>query len=1069
MKKRLLASLLSLCLLLGLLPIATALAVDGDDTGTIISASTASELYAALGAINASENGMFTISLEDDIYTRDADEPANGELSVTENKTVTLLGNGHTLYVGDVGNNKFLIRVAGGTLNMGLPGGTDQLTILGDAQYGTLRAETLIDISAGEVNMYDGVHLSNRHTTGKPGGVVCVYGGTFNMYGGEMTNSCSMVLGLGGAVGVVDGTFNMYGGHIADNSVTAASDSTKWGGAIYMEPEPDATATPVVNIEGGVIENNHSNYGGAVCSVGGTFKMSGGTISGNTAEKSGGALYLKNTLVDISGGTIAGNSAKTEGGGIYINNSAAGSVIADITVSGNTAGAFGGGIALFYADGIMVRNCDIDENNGPYGGGIANYGSDNVKLASNTITENEATDGGGIYIQDGAGNVVTGGTISGNTATNGGGFELFESSAASDALLTGGVVISGNTASSYGGGVCFNNFGLKASGAVTVQDNTLSDGTAQNLYLMYDNSSGTPMYQLLTVTGPLTGSKIGVTMQVPPGTFTTGYNENNSGVMPSTYFTSDDPEYVVDYDAQLEAQLTKPVGTVALTAQDMTAYTGGDSLDGDSFPTVRFRVEATEELNLADISFELDGETYHLPDGTQNGDIVILPWMEESFVLQQSAALPEADEDTAAEHDAIAGIYEISVDVDAVSAHNQEGRYVKVAYQSGELIVRNVSQPNQVLNGTLDIAQPVVSDPSAVNTEDGIGIAVIEEGVHYFTNGKEELGVLGAGESQGAQISLLFDDILPGEQGEDTAQLLVERAEEAGYSLSNGNFQFKYLDLVNENDGNAWVSTEDGSKITIYWPCPDGISTSGYTFQVLHFKGLHREYRGDIAEQISNSSVERIGTRIVGNNIVFELEGNQAGGSFSPFALVWSKNSSGGGTIRYTITASAGEGGSISPSGTVRVARGSDRSFTISAEDGYEISDVFVDSESIGAVSSYTFENVRADHTIEAVFSESQPVVNPDDPDPEEPDTPDNPDIPVNPDDPDTPDNPDNPTEPDEPEVPDEPDTPDEPDEPKLPQTGQLWLPVWLLALAGAALVLTGIWSKTRYRGKHER
>ena len=87
---------------------------------------------------------------------------------------------------------------------------------------------------------------------------------------------------------------------------------------------------------------------------------------------------------------------------------------------------------------------------------------------------------------------------------------------------------------------------------------------------------------------------------------------------------------------------------------------------------------------------------------------------------------------------------------------------------------------------------------------------------------------------------------------------------------------------------------------------------------------------------------------------------------------------SGGGSsvTRYTITASAGEGGSISPSGSVRVTRGGDRTFTITAEEGYEISDVLVDGESVGAVRTYTFEDVRAGHTIEARFStleETQP------------------------------------------------------------------------------------------------
>ena len=117
----------------------------------------------------------------------------------------------------------------------------------------------------------------------------------------------------------------------------------------------------------------------------------------------------------------------------------------------------------------------------------------------------------------------------------------------------------------------------------------------------------------------------------------------------------------------------------------------------------------------------------------------------------------------------------------------------------------------------------------------------------------------------------------------------------------------------------------------------------------------------------------------------------------------------------------------------------------------------------------------------------------PDEPDvPDTPDKPDEPDIPDDPDIPDEPDVPDVPDTPDEPDIPDDPDTnipdeptpgdnvpgdpdtpdtpdePDQPDEPGLPQTGQQWLLAGLLAVAGAALVVTGLWYKTRYRGKHE-
>lgn len=71
----------------------------------------------------------------------------------------------------------------------------------------------------------------------------------------------------------------------------------------------------------------------------------------------------------------------------------------------------------------------------------------------------------------------------------------------------------------------------------------------------------------------------------------------------------------------------------------------------------------------------------------------------------------------------------------------------------------------------------------------------------------------------------------------------------------------------------------------------------------------------------------------------------------------------------YTITASAGTGGTITPSGEVTVSSGASQSFTIAADTGYKIADVLVDGASVGAVTSYTFTNIEADHTIAASFA----------------------------------------------------------------------------------------------------
>ena len=82
----------------------------------------------------------------------------------------------------------------------------------------------------------------------------------------------------------------------------------------------------------------------------------------------------------------------------------------------------------------------------------------------------------------------------------------------------------------------------------------------------------------------------------------------------------------------------------------------------------------------------------------------------------------------------------------------------------------------------------------------------------------------------------------------------------------------------------------------------------------------------------------------------------------------WRYNGSGHSYSYYTIKATAGAGGSISPSGNVSVREGRDQTFTITPDKGYAVSNVKIDGKSIGAVKSYTFENVSRTHTIEVIF-----------------------------------------------------------------------------------------------------
>src|SRR5262249_4667016 len=76
-----------------------------------------------------------------------------------------------------------------------------------------------------------------------------------------------------------------------------------------------------------------------------------------------------------------------------------------------------------------------------------------------------------------------------------------------------------------------------------------------------------------------------------------------------------------------------------------------------------------------------------------------------------------------------------------------------------------------------------------------------------------------------------------------------------------------------------------------------------------------------------------------------------------------------------TLTASAGTGCTIPPSGPTSMACGDSLAYTITANSGYTINDVKVDGVSVGAVASYTFTDVQATHTIDATFHQTVAVL----------------------------------------------------------------------------------------------
>ena len=74
-----------------------------------------------------------------------------------------------------------------------------------------------------------------------------------------------------------------------------------------------------------------------------------------------------------------------------------------------------------------------------------------------------------------------------------------------------------------------------------------------------------------------------------------------------------------------------------------------------------------------------------------------------------------------------------------------------------------------------------------------------------------------------------------------------------------------------------------------------------------------------------------------------------------------------------SVTATAGEGGTITPAGQTLVKKGTSKTFDIAPAQGYEIVNVNVDGADLGPISYYTFQRVGVDHTISATFQKAQP------------------------------------------------------------------------------------------------
>ncbi len=186
------------------------------------------------------------------------------------------------------------------------------------------------------------------------------------------------------------------------------------------------------------------------------------------------------------------------------------------------------------------------------------------------------------------------------------------------------------------------------------------------------------------------------------------------------------------------------------------------------------------------------------------------------------------------------------------------------------------------VRGVTDEAQYATVTDGTTAPEAGKPAVAADSDTTYTINGSN---VQVADESG---VALLYDSIIDA-NGEDRTSLLEDKAGDAlagmGQTPGEGNrfaYSFQYLDLVDTNNGNAWVKAS--KDVTIYWPYPAG-TNKDTAFTLLHFEGLHRSMAADdIAGQIENCTVSKVSIEDkTETHIVLKV--GSAG--FSPFALVW--------------------------------------------------------------------------------------------------------------------------------------------------------------------------------------
>ena len=822
-------------------------------------------------------------------------------------------------------------------------------------------------------------------TSGWGGTCVYLYQSTLDIFGGKITGGKVTGKGGGGAIALDDSkcVLNIYGGEISGNN------GKNSGGAIFLNNKDKKGGT--VNMYGGLIANNTATNGGVIYSAcGGTFNLVGGTISGNKANNGGVVYATSGGVVNLTGGTITGNKATKGDGGVI--NMAGGTVtISGAKLTGNTSSQYGGAVYLYNGVTVTMTGGEISSNQAASEGGAVHvYGTSTFNLSGGKITGNSSVDGGAIYLNREPSVLnMSGGVISGNTATgNGGGVYIYRSGSICN--LSGGT-IENNTAGS-GGGIYVNpsNSGqLKLSGAPTVRNNTVS-GAANNVYL--------PSGKTLSIVNAMTdGARVGITTANKnyPVAFSNAYGSNYESSFSSDdadasaeYNTGDQKLYLVakQYDITVEiegngAAFATPARAAANTEITLTATPTADShfngwqvvepqnltLDGNTFTMPKSTVTVKATFALHSFTAEVAEEQYLKSGATCT---------EQAEYYKSCSVCGLSSEGTAEEATFFAGNI-LGHDWGAWTS-NGNGTHTRVCSRDA-----SHTETDNCSGGTASCTKKAVCEDC--------GGEYGEMNAHDFTAETAAEQYLKSAATCTEKAVYYKSCTVCGLSSKGTAD---EATFESGEPL--------------DHDFGAWTSNGNGTHTRVCSRDASHTETDNCTGGTASctMKAVCEVCKAEYGEKDPEHHAEGCELEWV----VTETEHEQKYSLCGKVTIAKEKHTFGDWTITqrptlnrdgekericqicqyketktipatgsnysyYTIKATAGTGGSISPSGNVSVREGRDQAFTITPDKGYAVANVKIDGRSIGAVKSYTFENVRRNHTIEVSFARANEFI----------------------------------------------------------------------------------------------